>query len=766
MPQIILGPQPQQRLDDSVKKAAFSFLERLWSDDAAPALDITRPPVVADPRVHTGRVSDAWRAVVVKIEGHGDVHYVYLGTFPRDEAYAYARTASVRINPHNGIAELVGVRLASQPVSRTASELAHTAPRPTDHTPARPLLDQLGYSLATLLDLGFNPRFAEEACAVAGPRRVAEDALDDLARSAPAAWQGHALTHIVSGTPLSEVRELLSLPDYALVGDATAVPSDDHLLEALTRPAARRDFGLVTHSAELRAAIEDENFAAWRVFLLPEQLTYATRSRSGSFRLSGGAGTGKTVVLVHRARHLARQNPNARIILTTFNRTLARSLADQLRLLDPDIPIVDELGKPGVFVAGLDQIASQVLRRPAARLHDTDAEPGSVAAVLGSRTPQVLGGIPDARWNDAVSHAPRLPSHLRKPTFLQAEYSTVVLPNKIITRDQYLRVRRSGRGTALGREQRSAVWDAVTAYRESSAADATTDFEERAMIAATDLNMAAELRGQAERPADHVIVDEGQDLSPSRLHLLRALVAEGPNDLFLAEDSQQRIYGEKIVLARYGIRISGGRSKRLTLNYRTTAQNLRYAVGVLADETFLDMEETEATVAGYRSVRDGKPPLTQGLPSLIKQYERTAELIRSWIDDPNDPTRPETIGVLVRQVHTGRKLADALADRGVDAPFIKDGTPFRAGTPVVMTMHRAKGMEFRKVILFDVSESSDPRYIHTLPEGDRPDARRRERSLVYVAATRARDELVVLWRGSPSPLLPHDADPNSDDARP
>jgi superfamily I DNA/RNA helicase len=274
------------------------------------------------------------------------------------------------------------------------------------------------------------------------------------------------------------------------------------------------------------------------------------------------------------------------------------------------------------------------------------------------------------------------------------------------------------------------------------------------MLAAVHLDAGARAEVRpVPRPADHVLVDEGQDLTPARLLLLRALAEEGPDDLFLAEDSQQRIYGQKIVLSRYGINIRG-RSRRLTLNYRTTAQNLRYAVGVLANEQFVDLDDESATVAGYRSARSGPPVIAEGLGSLAGEYKEAAELVRSWIESPERPTKPENIGLLVRDRSSGNRLVTGLADHGLDARFVESEMPTGSGKPLVMTMHRSKGMEFSKVVLFDISESSDPGWISSLPEAERADARLRDRSLIYVAATRARDELAILWKGSPSQVLP------------
>lgn len=745
MPQIILGPN-LPKLDGSVKKAAYAFLEKLGENDQAPGLHIEPINGTADPRIRTGRVNDYWRAVLVKIQGQAtDAHYVYLGTYQHDDAIAFAKTAVVRINPRNGIAELVKADQLVEPPIEERDTAFRTTPKPKPKpddvdTTLYPLLQTQGVALADLLDLGIDADAAEQAILAR-----TDDEILAAAQLAPAAWQADALLDLAFGVKLPDVKEKLGLT----APDVTPDPaSDDQLLEALQKPAAQMDFAFIEDNDELRAAIEDDNFGRWRVFLHPEQRDYAFKDRNGSFRLSGGAGTGKTVVLLHRARHLWRENPDARIVLTTFNKTLAASLEETLRLLDPKVPVVTELGKAGVYIAGVDALARRVLSKAEGKLAGNESDVGPVQRVLGQRTPHVMELTARATWMSAIESAGgALPTALRSQAFFEAEYSTVIVPNLVTTRDEYLRVRRPGRGVALSRKDRVAVWNVVEAYRASAAANNATDWDEKAMIAAVYLNGAPD-----DRPADHVLVDEAQDLAPSRLFLLRALAPEGPNDLFIAEDSQQRIYGQKVVLSRYGINIRG-RSRRLTLNYRTTAQNLQYAVGVLSGAEWVDMESDTATVAGYRSARSGPPPVELGTSSLVAELGKVADQVHDWLEDGN---APETIGVLVRTRFVGEKVVNALAERGVQARFVQDDASAGTGKVMVMTMHRSKGMEFRNVVLFGVS-SDEPGWgagLNSLPEAERADAELRERSLLYVAATRARDNLVVLWNGKRSDLLP------------
>jgi superfamily I DNA/RNA helicase len=251
--------------------------------------------------------------------------------------------------------------------------------------------------------------------------------------------------------------------------------------------------------------------------------------------------------------------------------------------------------------------------------------------------------------------------------------------------------------------------------------------------------------------ADHVLVDEGQDLGPAHWRLTRALVGEHADDLFIAEDSYQRIYGQRIVLSQFGIRIVG-RSQRLTLNYRTTAQNLAYAINVLRGGKYVDLEDAAESSAAYRSARSGPLPQLIVCATLSEELDRAADLIRSWVAETD---APETIAVLVREQRQRDRLVAGLAERGVTLRAV-DREHIKPGQPVAMTMHRAKGTEFSKVLLFGIDQGAMPRPLRDeqYAEDAWADALLRERSLLYVAATRARDELALSWTGEPSQLLP------------
>jgi superfamily I DNA/RNA helicase len=640
-----------------------------------------------------------------------------------------AKKTRLDVNPVNGITEISTVDSDAQPAPAATPKPSGTTPAPV------PLLVRLGLDRKTLVnELGIDGSLADRALAAPD-----EDTLVAIAASA-VEWQGEALLGLAMGQSVAEVQDQLRLSEPA---SAETESDRDRLVKGLQHPAAQMSFAWIENNDELRRVIEGGDFSAWRIFLHPEQRKYAERSYNGPFRLSGGAGTGKTVVLLHRAKMVADRYPGSRILLTTFTTNLADQLRTDLGRLDPGVSITTAPGRPGVCVTGIDALASAVLKAAG-----TDITPDA-ETVLGVGTAQVTGRTPNIAWRDAIDAAgAALPTALRNASFLAAEYAQIVLPNRITTRQTYFKARRPGRGVALDRAKRATVWDVIEAYRAQARIAGAVDFPEAATIAAVHLQrMASESN---EHLTDHVLVDEGQDLGPAHWQLLRALADERADDLFIAEDSHQRIYGQRVVLSQFGIRIVG-RSQRLTLNYRTTAQNLAYAVGVLEGGAYLDLEDQEESSSAYRSARSGPAVQLFERATLGEELDQAADLIREW---EKETDAPETIAILVREQRQRDRVVTGLAERGVTVRAV-DREHIKPGQPVVMTMHRAKGTEFSKVLLFGVNQGAIPRPLRDeqYAEDAWADAMLRERSLLYVAATRARDELALSWSGEPSQLL-------------
>ncbi|UQN13959.1 3'-5' exonuclease [Gulosibacter sp. ACHW.36C] len=806
MPQVIWAQQKSNSVDGNLKSKVFSFLSKLHDDDTTPGLHIEPMTHAADPRARTGRVDEFWRAVLFRLDPpRGEVTYVYTGVWPHDEAIEVARTRVLRVNPVNGVNEILEVdaeAVASgvDEVVERARQIADAQEKAAAATAqglvVTPVLERKGYTLRGLVEeLGFNVADAEEL--MAAPDDAALTAFVDRFTNG---WQELAVIALLEGKPidgiLAEIHGEMADPEALEVvgedveveaGDAVAAAAtsdasepvddtaadepgdtvgaadvaadtpvaqpepfeneDERILRGFEHPAARRQFKYVDGQDELRRVIEAEDFGAWTVFLHPDQQHYVERNYAGTFRLTGGAGTGKTVILLHRARRLALDNPQARIVLTTYTRTLATMLSRDLQRLDPKLPLAAELGDAGIYVAGVDQLVAEVRRRWPREFNAASER------VLGSsadgRRPS---GASTEQWEaTARRFESELGERLASAAFLEEEYLDIVLRERIASREEYLRASRLGSGTRLGRRQRVAVWDAIEQFRLSQKIDRQVAFAELAAIAAATLEGLGGM-------ADHVLVDEGQDLIAPQWQFLRALAVPGPNDLFIAEDAHQRIYGRPVRMARVGIDLRG-RSRRLKLNYRTTQETLDFALRALEGEEWVTGEGSREDVSGYLSARRGPEPRL--VEAAGAQVDTVLRVVREWIDEG---VAPSTVAVLARSRRDAQNIATMLGDQGIAARFVTPADEPQAGALTTMTMHQSKGHEFSRVLLYDISEGRFPVPLRRdATEAIAQEHRMHEAALLYVAATRARDELVVTFEGGVSGVL--GVRRNSSDAR-
>jgi superfamily I DNA/RNA helicase len=734
MPNIVMTKLKEPSYDKDVKAKIFTFLLKLQEDDTSVGLHIEKMAQAVDPRARTARVDQSLRAVLYCLDTpDAERVYVYAGTWSHDVAIERARSRKLQVNPVNGIAELIEVTTEA-----STTVISPAVPAASHQQATGPFLVEAGYIREDLIGLGFDVETTERLFAAG-----TDNDLLAISEGLENQWQQTAVLGLAVGDSAAKIAADLDLEKPAAeTVDEDVATEDSRILESLARPASQMQFTLFENDEELRRVLDDGDFGAWRVFLHPEQRKYATHSYNGPFRLTGGAGTGKTVVLLHRARELQRKDPSARIVLTTFTKALAGNLQRDMERLDPAAVVTDQLGASGILIRGIDALAASVKELAG----DEFAEAAS--AVFGSPLDQ-NGAVRANRdgWREAIDDVdPALPETILTPSFFEAEYLQVILPNLVTSLEEYSTVRRPGRGVALDRSKRVLVWSVVEQYRKNARLFGNLSFAEIAEVAAAWLRT----RPSAAPPfVDHVLIDEGQDLVPSHWRLVRALAPEGQDDVFIAEDAHQRIYGQHVVLSRYGLKITG-RSRRLTLNYRTTEENLRYAMRVLAGGSYIDADNETEGVTGYRSARRGPAPTLRATDSDDEQLTAIADQIRQWIEEG---VVPGTIAVLARSNNRAKHVQNALTQNNIPSDLLT-AAKSHLTKPVVMTMHTAKGMEFSRVILFDVSEGSIPlpaAFYEVAPE-EMDDAMLRERSLLYVAATRARDEVVVTWKGNPSSL--------------
>lgn len=749
---------------------ALDFLQKLVDNPANPSLHLEPIAQAPDRRVRTARVNHKYRAVLYEINTARGKNFIIVDILNHDDAYALAPSKALKLNPVNGVPELVDVetpqgsgalsqeeiesrakQLAAEKVAQLqaeqeAAQEAGDAETPAqDHPRPATLLKEHGYALSQLTDeLGLSPVTVEiltEAPTV--------DAVEELMTKSPA-WEQSAVVGLMVGQTIEEIQEELGLTESReRIAEFTDLDSDEALAAGMTSAAARMEFSIDPDQAELEAILSEGSFNDWRVFLHPDQRRAAEANHSGSARVTGGAGTGKTVVVVHRTKHLLDKNPFARVLLTTYTRDLADALKRQMNILDPSFPEASVHGAPGLWISGIDALVASVL---------DNAQREEIAAGLkanfGIQNYFAPGPLTDREekrlWEEAVQlKGGQLSAQKANPTFLSQEYSTVVLTHGITTERDYLRVRRSGRGTALSRSERRAVWSTIELFHNKCASANKLTFAAMAVLAA---DIVEQRTGAG--MFDHVLIDEAQDFHAGHWRFLRACAIEGPNDIFLAEDSHQRIYGQRLTLSNFGINTRGRASRKLRINYRTTRQNLGYASAILEGADWIDSEEEVDDLRGYRSVRRGPAPEVVHSQSKSEEAAEIARRISEWIQASDSEI---SIGVLTRTRKRKTELETQLNE--LDVPVAVGRTTSEDKPTAVMTMHNAKGLEFTHVVLADVSASSLPQsfLLKGLAEAEQEDTLQRERALLYVAASRARDILVVSIIGGASRLLPEES---------
>ncbi|MDN8626253.1 UvrD-like helicase family protein [Corynebacterium mucifaciens] len=771
-------------LDGALMKPTMNFLQKLSADPTNPSLKIKTLSNAVDKRVRTGRINDQFRAVLFEIKDQDTHHFVLVDVDSHDEGILKAERldpARLRldVNPINGITTLIKeepVAGAGVAESQVKAEAAALAARELAAQQAKAVAEEKGVE-AELVEkqspaprevlgeltpeklweeLGIDRSLTEQVLAL-----ESEDGLDALLQSRPK-WEHEAVLALVAGYSVEETRDSLGLRK---VTEAEAAESEDaRLLAGLRRAAAELEFAYVddVETESLRSVIESGSFDQWRVYIHPEQRRMAEASYKKSARVFGGAGTGKTVVAVHRANNLVTGRvPEAgtRVLLTTFTKGLAQGLKSQLNALNPSFPEAGDPGKDGVWVDNIDAVVRKVVS-----LGTPEEVEEATRRVLGVAAPRVRPYTEMAArqvWEGALEGADETMSReIANEAFLQAEYETVVLANRITSQAEYLKVARAGRGTPLNRKQRKQVWAVLESLMQTQAIDGQLFWPTMSAVGAEILNVRYEPGGSM---FDHVVVDEAQDFNAGHWRFLRACVAKGANDIFIAEDSHQRIYGNPLTLSHFGISTRGRASRRLTLNYRTTKENLDYALRILVggDMDFLDAEGAVDSVGGYRSARSGPAPMIVSASSEDEEFAVAAALINGWLEEAEHAAeegkhKEVRVGVMCRTRGQLSRVVSGLADEGIDAVQTKNAELASHEQVSVMTMHGAKGMEFTHVILMGVGKEVMPlRFrLKNLSEEDARSALQRERSLLYVAASRARDALVITTVGERSELLP------------
>jgi|GEM_PF-99206 len=682
------------------QKSLTRVIDALRADALDPGWPHATIDGALDDKLRAVRVDDAV-SLVTAVPTGGDVVFALWACAP-DEVVLWARDKRVEVHPAIGTVQLYDV----------ASAEAAVAGRPNDAE------GQGGSEADDLAPASLFAAFADDELVRLGvPRPLLpavravtdEPGLTRLTRHLPGE-AGDALVLLLVSEDVDEVAGALQLGS----GDVDVRDFD----VAVEHPASQRTFRMLTPDEDLEAALGG-SIAAWRLFLHPDQRALVEMKASGPVRVLGGAGTGKTVALLHRAAHLLREVVlDGRVLVTTYTRNLATDLEHSLAQLVP---------------------AEAMARADVMNLHRLARRLGQVGDLAGAEllTTEAAAKL----WSGALTHE----SLGLSRAFYEGEWREVVQAQGVTDEQGYVRVSRTGRGVGLGRRQRRAVWKVFAAFIRLK--------QERRYFEWPDLVRRARERlenGDRASPYVAVLADEVQDFTPEELRLLRALAPSGRDDLFLVGDAHQRIYGTRTSFRSCGIAVVG-RSRRLRVNYRTTEEIRDFGVRVLEGLEFDDLDGGVDTLAGYRSLRSGLVPKVAWVDDEVAEADAIAETLRGWLE--RYPA--ESLCVALRTSGLVRRYRELLEERGVETVLISQEEPTGSGVRIA-TMHRLKGLEFSCVLLAGVRDGVVPLRVTRGAELDAAAQTRRElgeRALLYVAATRARDELVLTTGGPASPWL-------------
>src|ERR1022692_3985649 len=658
----------------AVKTAAFD----LQLNPAHPSLQFHKLDKAKDRRFWSDRVNSEVRLIVHHPQS--SLLLCYVGH--HDSAYHWAERRKLETHPKTGAAQLVEVRETVQEIT-IPKYVEVLQPAVARVAPPKPLLFA-GVSEDELLGYGVPAEW------LADVRRADEDTLLELADHLPSE-AAEALLDLATGVA----------PKVAKPVAAGADP--------FAHPDAQRRFRVMANVEELERAL-DYPWDKWTIFLHPAQRALVERDYKGPARVAGSAGTGKTIVALHRAVFLARANPDARVLLTTFSDTLANALRTKLRSLIGNEPRLGER----LEVHSMDAIGRRLYELSFGRAKIASRE--IVRELLSERARAVDG-------------------HKFSAQFLLTEWEQVVDAWQLESWESYRDVVRLGRKTRLQEAQRVVLWSIFERMRSALKA--------RGLVTWPDMfsQVASKLRESAHSPFEFAVVDEAQDASVPQLRFLAAVGAGRPNSLFFAGDLGQRIFQQPFSWKSLGVDVRG-RSSMLRINYRTSHQIRTQADKLLGPEVS-DVDGNTEERRGTISTFNGPPPDIMVLDTPQEEIKAVGE----WLAERTKKgVVPHEIGVFVRSAAQLDRARAAVEDAKVPYKVLDDNLETTTGRASIGTMHLAKGLEFRTVVVMACDDDVIPlqeRIEAIADDADLEEVYNTERHLLYVACTRARDHLLV-----------------------
>ncbi len=659
---------------------------------------------VKDNSFHSIRVDDNYR-IILSLQGS---IMLLLWVDKHDDAYHWARSHQCTINAETG-----GVQLYTTEMTPSIQEKIEA-----DQQKKEPgLFDELRDR--QLMKLGVPQEQLETVRAIRS-----EEALDALENYLPSeAYEG--LFFYLAGDRYEDI-----LREREIQADSQFNIAD--FSAALERAQTQAEFSVVSGEKELEEVLS-ASLEKWRIYLHTSQRKIAYGDKNGAVRVLGGAGTGKTVVAMHRAKWLAenRLQQDEKILFTTYTKNLAQDIHDNLKAL------CGEKLLQHIEVTNLDAWVNLFLRQ----------QGYGFEIVYDEKKLDELWERANADINLSFIEEPE-----KQMAFFKEEWQQVIQPQSIFTLEEYKRAKRTGRGTRLSRQERIQIWPIFERYRslltEHQYKEIADAYRDTADFLIKNPNLAPQYA--------HIIVDEAQDMDSHAFRVLRALVPEGPNDLFIVGDAHQRIYNKhKVVLGQLGIHIVG-RSYKLRINYRTTEEIRAAAVSLLNNQPVDDFDGGNDDNQYYRSLIKGKQPQIEHFNTEQAQNDFISQYVQMRRD--NDPHLSlNEICIIARTNNEIEKIKKYLDHQNIPCYQIQTSEANIDKNAIrLATIHRVKGLEFDTIILASCNEGLIPFDLAIKNRADdisKEEAIFQERALLYVALTRAKREVIICSYGKESPFL-------------
>lgn len=691
-------------LPKQIQKKVPEFIKKFREDPRSPAIHLEPISTFRDTQLRTARIDLKYRAIVRAPES-GDMYHL-LWVDNHDEAMAWAQN---KLFEWNANTQSYQVFTAPEVIEDQPAEAMPAAAPELEQTLLSPYADE------QLLQIGV------PAVLIPSVRKTAglED-LEALEKYLPVeAFEN--LFYLLDGMDIRDI--ILDLEE-----GKTAEMS----LEAQMRSANNQRSFFELSDDEILNEILKGDLQKWKIFLHPSQRKLVEGNFKGAMKITGGAGTGKTVAALHRARQLSRYDYGRQgkpILFTTFTKSLTRNLSKELAGMKIDSAVV--------HLSNISAFAVEEAKKLG--LVNEDVRLLNFSHSKSSRE----------LWDEVLEF--ELSPY--DSEFLDAEYREVMLFNNIKTDKEYFKVPRIGRNKRISRKDKVAIWRLIGRFRERQAAQNYLHIEEACNRLYDHYNALAD------KPYGHVIADEIQDFSNIELRLLRSLVAEGPNDLFLVGDPMQKIYDRTINFSKAGINVRGRRSRRLKINYRTTEEIKRSAVSTIQDIAFDDFDGEEEKKNGYVSLRHGLRPEYLLFRDKGQELDYIVQKIYDLTNsEETNSFQPGDICIAARTRNSAKDIISRLHQEKIGYYDITTdtGKGEKDSGVRISTFHNMKGLEFKIIFLADVNDRTFPYYPSAYDqwsESRKQEYVREEQALMYVAMTRAIHVLLVTGVGERSGLL-------------